>query len=200
MNIGYARISTPDQSLSLQTDALTEAGCDRIFSDVASGAKANRPGLHDALTSLREGDTLVIWRLDRLGRTTSELLAIVADLEKRGIHLQSLRETIDTSSSVGKLVFHIFSGLAEFERDLIQERTRAGLASALARGRKGGRPAKLTPEQRRIALELHSSRNYTVKQICDTLGGISDATLYRCLEKERARQAEKDASQADKTV
>lgn len=152
--IGYARVSTRDQELGLQTDALAEAGCTRTFQDHASGAKADRPGLEEALAYLRSKDTLVVWRLDRLGRSLSDLLRIVSDLEARGVAFRSLREAIDTSTSGGKLVFHIFGSLAEFERDLIRERTHAGLAAAAARGRKGGRRPVVTPDRLRRAQVL----------------------------------------------
>lgn len=146
MRIGYARISTPEQKLLLQTDALTKAGCERSFSDVASGAKDDRPGLRAALGYLRPGDILVVWKLDRLGRSLKHLLEAVNALHERGIGFLSLQENIDTTTSGGKLVFHIFGALAEFERDLIRERTQAGLRAAWARGRKGGRPHKLTQQ------------------------------------------------------
>src|SRR5689334_20823428 len=139
MLIGYARVSTTDQTLALQQDALTKAGCDRIFTDTASGARTDRPGLAEALTYARSGDTLVVWRLDRLGRSLVHLIQTVAQLQERGVHFRSLQEQLDTSTSGGKLVFHFFGALAEFERDLIRERTMAGLAAARARGRRGGR-------------------------------------------------------------
>src|SRR6266508_2032977 len=143
MQIGYARVSTGEQTLDLQRDALTAAGCDRICTDTASGARAERPGLTEALDHLRAGDTLVVWRLDRLGRSLRHLIETITALEQRGIGFKSLTESIDTTSSGGKLIFHIFGALAEFERELIRERTRAGLAAARARGRLGGRPKKL---------------------------------------------------------
>src|SRR5579883_1047101 len=140
MQIGYARISTGDQTLALQEDALRKAGCERLFQDIASGARAERPGLAKALEQLRAGDTLVVWRLDRLGRSLQHLLATLTDLDKRGIGFKSLTENIDTTTPGGRLVFHIFGSIAEFERDLIRERTNAGLNAARARGHKGGRP------------------------------------------------------------
>src|SRR5919201_955449 len=143
MNIGYARVSTQDQTLDLQKDALTKAGCERLFSDTASGASTERKGLEQALGQLREGDTLVVWRLDRLGRSLPHLIETVTALEQRGIGFRSLTESIDTTTSGGKLIFHIFGALAEFERNLIRERTLAGLAAARARGRSGGRPKVL---------------------------------------------------------
>lgn len=140
MHIGYARVSTTDQHLDLQTDALHAAGCERLYTDTVSGAKVDRPGLTAALDACRPGDTLVVWKLDRLGRSLPHLVETVRDLIARGVGFQSLQESIDTTTSGGKLVFHIFASLAEFERDLIRERTNAGLSAARARGRKGGRP------------------------------------------------------------
>ena len=180
MLIGYARASTDDQTLDLQRDALTEAGCERIFEDTASGA-AERPSLHDAVSHLRAGDTLVVWRLDRLGRSLKDLIARAEDLRTRGVGLRSLQEAIDTDSSSGRLVFHIFGALAEFERGLIRERTQAGLAAARARGRLGGRRKRLNQRQRAHAVELYRSRQHTVKEICGLMG-ISRATLYAYLE------------------
>ena len=140
MRIGYARVSTSDQKLDLQMDALRDAGCDRLFTDMISGAKTARPGLEQTLTACRQGDTLVVWKLDRLGRSLPHLVQTVHDLGQRGVGFQSLQENIDTTSSNGRLVFNLFATLAEFERDVIRERTRAGLTAARARGRKGGRP------------------------------------------------------------
>jgi len=140
MLIGYARVSTDDQNLDLQKDALKNAGCDKIYEDQISGAKADRPGLTTVLEYAREGDVIVIWRLDRLSRSLKDLIEMVTLLDSKGIGLKSIHESIDTSSSTGKLVFHIFGALAEFERNLIRERTQAGLQAARARGRKGGRP------------------------------------------------------------
>ena len=147
MLIGYARVSTQDQTLNLQKDALEKAGCQKIFTDIASGAKQERKGLEDALSHVREGDTLVVWRLDRLGRSITHLIQTVSGLAERGVGFKSLTENIDTTTSGGKLVFHIFGALAEFERDIIRERTTAGLQAARARGRKGGRPKALTPKK-----------------------------------------------------
>src|SRR5512132_1089388 len=138
MFIGYARVSTSDQTLDLQKDALQKAGCGRIFTDTASGAKAERQGLDEALSYVRPGDTLVVWRLDRLGRSLPHLIETITALDNRKIGFKSITEAIDTTTSGGKLVFHIFGALAEFERDIIKERTQAGLNAARARGRKGG--------------------------------------------------------------
>jgi DNA invertase Pin-like site-specific DNA recombinase len=178
MLIGYARVSTQDQTLDLQQDALNKAGCERIFTDTASGAKSERIGLDEALSYVRTGDTLVVWRLDRLGRSLPHLIATITGLENRGIGFASLTESIDTTTSGGKLVFHIFGALAEFERDIIRERTQAGLTAARARGRKGGRPKKLNQRKVEIAKQLHNNRQTTVDEICRTLN-ISRATLYR---------------------
>jgi DNA invertase Pin-like site-specific DNA recombinase len=179
MLIGYARISTGEQTLDLQRDALTAAGCERTFEDVASGAKADRPGLEEALAYARNGDTLVVWRLDRLGRSLQHLIATVTDLQRRGVGFRSLTEQIDTTTSGGKLVFHVFGALAEFERDLVRERTNAGLAAARARGRKGGRPKKLADAKKlALARQLYADKSNDVTTICETLG-ISRATLYR---------------------
>jgi DNA invertase Pin-like site-specific DNA recombinase len=140
MLIGYARVSTTEQTLNLQQDALTKAGCNKIFTDTASGAKTERIGLDEALNYVRKGDTLVVWRLDRLGRSLPHLITTMTDLENRGIGFKSLTENVDTTTSGGKLIFHIFGALAEFERNLIRERTQAGLTAARARGKKGAGP------------------------------------------------------------
>jgi DNA invertase Pin-like site-specific DNA recombinase len=140
MLIGYARISTHEQNLDLQEDALKAAGCKKVYTDKTGGAKSERPGLEKALADARPGDTLVVWKLDRLGRSLKHLIETVTDLSHRGVGFKSLQENIDTTTSGGKLVFHVFGALAEFERDIIRERTLAGLAAARARGRKGGRP------------------------------------------------------------
>lgn len=177
MLIGYARVSTEDQSLDLQRDALKASGCARVFEDKVSGAKADRPGLNRALDQLREGDTLVVWRLDRLGRSLKDLILRAEELKERGVGLKSLQESIDTTSSGGQLIFHMFGALAEFERNLIRERTHAGLTAARARGRMGGRKKVLDLKQRRHAVELYRSKKHTVKEIC-ALMGIARATLY----------------------
>jgi DNA invertase Pin-like site-specific DNA recombinase len=179
MLIGYARVSTTDQILDLQLDALKNAGCDNhIFSDTASGGAAERPGLADAFSHLREGDTLVVWRLDRLGRSLTHLIETVTKLHSRGIGFKSLTEQIDTTTSGGKLVFHIFGALAEFERDIIRERTQAGLAAARARGRRGGRRKTLTPKQIAMVKKLYADKTTPVKDICKSFH-ISRMTLWR---------------------
>lgn len=180
MLIGYARVSTDDQNLDLQHDALKNAGCEKFFDDQISGSKLNRPGLDNAIEFARKGDVIVVWRLDRLSRSLKDLIEIVALLEKKEIGLKSLHEAIDTSSSSGKLIFHIFGALAEFERNLIRERTHAGLQAARARGRKGGRPKKLSNEKAKIASQLYEEKKHSIKQICDLLN-ISKPTLYKYL-------------------
>src|SRR3954464_6309361 len=178
MLIGYARVSTDDQNLDLQRDALTKAGCEQIYTDRVSGTKASRPGLTEALSHLRSGDTLVVWRLDRLGRSLRHLIDTITDLQERGVGFKSLTESIDTTTSGGRLVFNIFGSLAEFEREIIKERTNAGLQAARARGRTGGRRTKLTPKQLQIGRELYESKQTKVADICKTLG-VSRATFYR---------------------
>src|SRR5687768_11429486 len=180
MLIGYARVSTQEQTLNLQRDALMKAGCSKIFTDTASGAKTERIGLEEALNYVRKGDTLVVWRLDRLGRSLPHLISTMTDLEERGIGFKSLTENIDTTTSGGKLIFHIFGALAEFERNLIRERTTAGLIAARARGRKGGRPKALNAKQLSIAQSLYDDPQRSVTDICKTLR-ISRATLYRSI-------------------
>jgi len=182
MKFGYARVSTNEQDLSLQLDALKEAGCEKTYQDKVSGVKAERPGLQEALAYLRKGDTLVVWRLDRLGRSLKHLIETVNNLEERGIGFQSLQESIDTTTSSGRLVFHIFGALAEFERNLIRERTQAGLAAARARGRKGGRPKSLDAKKTELLYELYDSKKHTVKEICEMIG-ISRPTLYSYLQR-----------------
>lgn len=185
MLIGYARVSTDDQNLDLQTDALTQAGCDRIFEDRQSGAKADRPGLRETLEFARPGDTVTVWRLDRLSRSLKDLIEMVSMLEERGVGLRSLHESIDTTSSAGKLIFHVFGALAEFERNLVRERTQAGLVAARARGRRGGRPKLLDPKKRALAVKLYDEKKHTVKEIC-TMMGISKPTLYKYIEASRS--------------
>jgi DNA invertase Pin-like site-specific DNA recombinase len=182
MLIGYARVSTHEQTLNLQRDALTKAGCTKIFTDTASGAKSERKGLEEALNYVRKGDTLVVWRLDRLGRSLPHLITTMTDLEERRIGFKSLTENIDTTTSGGKLIFHIFGALAEFERNLIRERTQAGLTAARARGRKGGRPKVLTGRQLIVAQDLYDKR-HPILEICRTLK-VSKATFYRTIQTE----------------
>ena len=179
MRIGYARVSTQEQTLDLQRDALQQAGCERIFTDMVSGSKAERPGLDTALDQLRPGDVLVVWRLDRLGRSLGHLIESVTALSQKEIGFRSLTEQIDTTSPSGKLVFHVFGALAEFERDLIRERTQAGLGAARARGRFGGRPKALRdPKKLAMLQQLYADPNNAIDDICQTLR-ISRTTLYR---------------------
>lgn len=178
MKIGYARVSTQDQNADLQSDALTAAGCEKIFHDVASGAKSERQGLAEAVEFIRAGDTLIVWKLDRLGRSLKHLIETVNQLHEKGAGFASLQENIDTTTSGGKLIFHVFGALAEFERELIRERTNAGLTAARARGRTGGRKPKLTPKQIEIAKAMVSDPNISISSICETLK-ISKPTLYR---------------------
>jgi DNA invertase Pin-like site-specific DNA recombinase len=178
MYIGYARVSTPDQSLDLQTDALQSAGCERLFTDTISGARVERPGLATALSACRPGDILVVWKLDRLGRSLPHLVETVRELGARGIGFKSLQEQLDTTTSGGKLIFHIFAALAEFERDLIRERTNAGLVAARARGRTGGRPKGVDPKKQKAALALKKDARHSVREICEIVG-ISRNTYYK---------------------
>ena len=181
--IGYARVSSMSQELSLQIDALENAGCVRIFEDKASGAKSVRKGLEDCLSSLKEGDTLVIWRLDRLGRSLQHLVSLVTELKDRGIGLKSIQDgSLDTTSANGELIFGIFASIAQFERRLISERTHAGLAAARARGKKGGRkPISADDSKVKLARLMYADSSHSVKDICETLG-ISRATFYRYIQ------------------
>jgi DNA invertase Pin-like site-specific DNA recombinase len=182
MLIGYARISTTDQTLNLQKDALEKAGCTKIFTDTISGTTTERNGLDQALTFLRPGDTLVVWRLDRLGRSLKHLIDTITLLHDKQIGFKSLTENIDTTTSGGKLIFHIFGALAEFERDIIRERTQAGLHAARARGRTGGRPKALqTRNKAAMAQALYNDKTNTIAEVCKTLH-ISKATLYRYIQ------------------
>ncbi len=181
MLIGYARVSTQDQTLNLQRDALENIGCSKIFSDTASGAATERKGLAEALEYVREGDSLVVWKLDRLGRSLKHLIDTISKLNNRKIGFKSITENIDTTTSGGKLIFHIFGALAEFERDIIRERTLAGLQAARARGRKGGRPKSLNLKKAAIAQALYNDKNNSIDDICKTLN-ISRATLYRYID------------------
>lgn len=183
MKFGYARVSTKDQSLDLQIDALKKEGCKKIFHEVVSGAKTEWIELDRLLSQLRKGDILIIWKLDRLGRSLKHLVQLVHELNEKGIGLQSINDPIDTTTSQGRLVFNIFASLAEFERDIIRERTQAGLKAARARGRIGGRPKGLSPkaQQKAIAAEaLYKAEKLSVVEICQNLS-ISKATLYKYL-------------------
>jgi DNA invertase Pin-like site-specific DNA recombinase len=178
--VGYARVSTEDQNVDLQTDALNVVGCVRVFTDVASGAVAERPELAAALDYVRAGDTLVVWRLDRLGRSLRHLVETVLMLQERGVGFRSISESIDTTTATGRLVFHVFCALAEFEKDLLRERTQAGLAAARARGRVGGRKPVLTPQKAALVRRLYGEREHTVAEIAKVIG-VSRATVYRCV-------------------
>jgi DNA invertase Pin-like site-specific DNA recombinase len=180
MLIGYARVSTQDQNPELQLDALKQAGCEEVFVEKASGAQRERPELAAALRHARKGDALVVWRLDRLARSLSHLIKTVEDLAKRGVGLRSLTDPVDTTTPQGVLVFHIFGAMAEFERAVIRERTRAGLEAARARGRKGGRPSSLSPKDLPAARALLADPSITVAEAATRLG-VSPATLYRHL-------------------
>ena len=186
MNIGYARVSTNEQNLDLQRDALRKAGCteNNIYTDKITGLKQDRKGLEQALSHLREGDTFIVWRLDRLGRSLKHLIETITNLQSQGIGFKSLTENIDTSTATGQLVFHIFGALAEFERNLIKERTIAGLDAARSRGRRGGRP-KLKTSTSKVSMtkKMYADKSNTIDEICKTLR-ISKATLYRYVKKQ----------------
>ena len=183
MNIGYARVSTQDQDLSLQLDALNDAGCNKIYKEKITGSKKERPQLQKMLGQLRKGDVVVIWKLDRLARSLKDLVGLVNEIQEKGGALHSLNDQIDTTTPHGKFTFHIFAALAEFELDIIRERTKAGLAAARARGRIGGRPKGLSKKAQHTAIiaeKLYQERELTVKEICEQLS-ISRGTLYNYL-------------------
>lgn len=183
MKIGYARVSTKDQHLDLQKDALHKEGCEKIFEEKASGTKTDRPQLSRMLEQLRQGDVVIVWKLDRLGRSLKDLVRRVTEIQEKGAGFKSLHDSIDTTTAQGKLTFHLFAALAEFERDIISERTRAGLASARARGRQGGRPKGLSQkaqDKARLAESLYREKQRSINEICDYLS-ISKPTLYRYL-------------------
>jgi len=180
--LGYARVSTTEQNPDLQVDELTAAGCWKVWTDHSSGALDRRPQLDGVLEQLRPGETLVVWRLDRLGRSLRHLIEVVTGLDARGVGFRSLRESIDTTTAGGRLVFHLFGALAQFERELIRDRTVAGLTAARARGRVGGRPSKLSVEQVRQARRMYDARELTVEQIGDVLR-VSRTSIYRALGK-----------------
>ncbi len=180
MLVGYARVSTQDQTPALQLDALKAAGCERVFHEKASGAQRDRPELAAVLDYMRAGDTLVVWKLDRLARSMKQLIETVEKMETRQIGFRSLTEAIDTTTAGGRLIFHVFAALAEFERSVIKERTTAGLAAARARGRKGGRPRSLTEKDIAAARAMLSDPEITVDEVARRLG-VGPATLYRHL-------------------
>jgi DNA invertase Pin-like site-specific DNA recombinase len=183
MKIGYARVSTKDQDLSLQIDALEDAGCTRIYQEQITGSTKDRPELQKMLEQLRDGDIIIIWKLDRLARSLKDLVGLVNEIQEKGAGLNSLHDHIDTTTPHGKFTFHLFAALAEFERDIIRERTNAGLAAARARGRKGGRPKGLSKKAQHTAIiaeRLYEEGDLTVKEICEQLS-ISKMTLYNYL-------------------
>ncbi len=191
MLIGYARVSTKDQSLDLQLDALNAAGCEKIFSDHGvSGVKTKRPGLDQTLEHLRQGDKLIVTSLDRLGRSISHLITTVTEFKDQGIEISSLKESIDTSTATGKLIFHLFAMLAEFERDQFKERSQAGMAAARARGKVGGRKFKLNSSQTAQLLRMFADRDISLGEICRTFS-IGKTTIYRCVERAHAEQLKK---------
>ncbi|MGA9146969.1 MAG: recombinase family protein [Candidatus Nanopelagicales bacterium] len=191
--LGYARVSTSDQDAALQIDALTQAGCYKVFVDQASGSLDERPELSRLMDQIRPGDTLVVWRLDRLGRSIRHLIDSLRDLSDKEIGFRSLTENIDTTTSGGRLIFHIFAALAEFERDLIRERTQAGLSAARARGRQGGRPPTLSADQVKTARRMYEQRDMTVEQIGDVLG-VSRTTIYRALRTKTPPKSQQSAA------
>lgn len=200
MKIGYARVSTADQNLDLQTDALKEAGCEKIFTDHGvSGAKAERPGLDKALDHIRKKDVLVIWKLDRLGRSLSHLLSIVEDLKQRGAHFASVQDGFDTSTASGKMVFSVIGAMAEYERNLTRERTMAGLASARARGRKGGRPKQLDESSVKVAIALANADELTINEICKQVE-CSRSTYYRQIAPRLKATINAESLQLDQSV
>ncbi len=184
MKVGYARVSTVDQNLDMQMDALKKEGCKEIFEDRASGAKSDRDGLRKALEFMREGDTLVVWKLDRLGRSLKHLIDVINRLNDNKMYFKSVQESIDTGSSGGKLIFHVFGALAEFERDMIRERTLAGIEAARQRGRIGGRPKKLDKKMVEFARSMLDDKSNTVTDVCKALG-ITKSTLYRYLKSQK---------------
>ena len=177
MLIGYMRGSTGEQSLDLQRDALARAGCEKVYEDVCSGRETDRPGLAGALDQARDGDALVVWKLDRIGRSLPHVVGLVGDLQKRGVGLKVLTGDVDTTTATGRLVFGIFATLAEFERDLIHERTMAGLAAARARGRSGGRPRVMTKPKLKLAMAMMADRDNAARDVAAQLG-VSLSTLY----------------------
>ena len=180
MKIGYSRVSTDDQNLDLQKDALKQAECERIYEDKITGSKMDRPGLNSLKDAIRENDVIIVWRLDRLGRSLKELIEIVTWLESQKVGLVSLNESINTTTITGKLIFHIFGAIAEFERNLIRERTQAGLKAARARGRVGGRPRKLSDDDILLIEQLYTSNKIPLRKIMDQFN-ISKPTIYKAV-------------------
>ena len=203
--IGYARVSTDDQRLDLQIDALTKAGIERtrIYEEQASGVKTRRPVFAECLRSLRQGDTLVVWRLDRAGRSLIHLIEVMADLEKRGVKFRSLNEAIDTATSTGRLVFNVLGAIAQFERDLISERTKAGLKAARLRGHRGGRKPKVTPQMLKAAKAILADGTVTWPEAAKIIGCSASAlhrAFHRANEPRRQRELRKAARRAGKLV
>lgn len=188
MLIGYARVSTQDQNADLQVDALERAGCERIYTDHASGAKASRPQLDRMLEALRKGDTVVVWKLDRLGRSTLNLAALLEKFREQEIGFRSLTEQMDTTTPGGVLVFNVFAAVAQLERDMIRERTKAGVMAARARGRKGGRPRKLTKKDEIMIRELYESRSVTIKEIAAKFN-VGRTTIYKAINRNQTGHA-----------
>ena len=183
MKIGYARVSTKDQFLDLQIKALKKEGCKRIYSEYIDGARIERTKLKDMISQLREGDIVIVWKLDRLGRSLHDLITLVFKFQELGVGFKSLQDDVDTTTPAGKLTFHLFAALAEFEKDIISQRTKAGLEAARSRGQKGGRPkglSKQAKDKARLAESLYKEKNNSIKEICDHLN-ISKPTLYRYL-------------------
>ena len=200
MKIGYARVSTNDQNLDLQMDALKDASCEKIFTDQGvSGAKVERPGLDQALAHIRKKDVLVIWKLDRLGRSLRHLLSIIEDLRDRGAHFASIQDGFDTSTASGKMVFSVIGAMAEYEKNLTRERTMAGLAAARARGRMGGRPKSLDESQVKVAIALAEAGELTINEICGQVG-CSRSTYYRQVAPRLTVTAEAEPLQLDQSV
>jgi DNA invertase Pin-like site-specific DNA recombinase len=186
MRVGYARVSRQDQRLESQRDALSADGCERIFEEKVSSREAERQALREAFEYCRKGDVLVVARLDRLGRSLRELIDLVGDLEGRGVGFRSLKESLDTTTAGGRLIFHVFGALAEFEREIIRERTMAGLESARARGRHGGRPRALDEGRAKLARRLKEEGEHSIEEICSMLG-VGRSTLYRYLSEDGKR-------------
>ena len=202
MLIGYMRVSTGEQNLDLQRDALERAGCERIYDDICSGRATERPGLVKALDVARDGDALAVWKLDRIGRSLAHVVSLVSDLQKRGVGLKVLTGDVDTTTTTGRLVFGIFATLAEFERDLIHERTMAGLAAARARGRAGGRPRVMTKQKLKAAMAMMADRDNAARDIAAQLG-VSLSTLYAYVDAKgqpRGQATELLKNRAPKTV
>jgi DNA invertase Pin-like site-specific DNA recombinase len=190
MNIGYARVSTIDQNLDLQLDALKQAGCEQVFTDKITGTKFDRPQLEELKKILRSGDTVIVWKMDRMGRGLRDMIIIMKEFEDKGVGFKSITEGIDTTTNTGKLVFHIFASLAEFERNLIVERTKAGLKAGRARGKVGGRPRKLSEEQRELLRKMHADITIPLSTITETFG-ISKQMIYQVVNEGKKKEIKK---------